>query len=218
MLHGDTTEASAADEEEAEVPPSLRGTAVDCWVLLATLLDAEEVCMRVNTGGLGCSRFTDDSIFDSLLDLLQNPSSSIDSKIYVGRAMGFLWESALRASPDLADFSDMSADAIAASVPEAGRMLCHNPLRINEALQAVRELSKDSSKRVSKRDRKEQRAEFREVEDWLGRGEAPAQTLRMQGAVVETRSFAEARVVAALKDALGGTGFHSALRMFPVVK
>lgn len=39
----------------------------------------------------------------------------------------------------------------------------------------------------------------------------------MQGAVVEVRGFAKTRVVDAIKLLLG-SGFHSALRMFPVVK
>mmetsp|Transcript_31410 Transcript_31410/g.52505 ORF Transcript_31410/g.52505 Transcript_31410/m.52505 type:complete len:137 (+) Transcript_31410:23-433(+) len=78
-------------------------------------------------------------------------------------------------------------------------------------------ISKDSSKRISKKDRKEQRAEFRDIEDWLVKGEAPADSIRMQGAVLEISSFADMRLVCALKDVFG-SGFHSSLRLYPVVR
>lgn len=84
-------------------------------------------------------------------------------------------------------------------------------------LLVVKQICKESAKHISKKDRKEQRAEFREIEDWLLSSEPPAESLRMQGAVIEITSFAEMRVVNALKDALG-TGFHSCLRMYPVLQ
>lgn len=82
---------------------------------------------------------------------------------------------------------------------------------------AIKQISKDSSKRISKKDRKEQRAEFRSIEDWVLKGESPDESLRMQGAVLTLDSFKTLRVAEALRDVLG-TGFHSALRIFPVVK
>lgn len=55
------------------------------------------------------------------------------------------------------------------------------------------------------------------IEDWVLKGEPPEESMRMQGATLEVASFRELHVVEALKQVLG-TGFHSALRMFPVVK
>lgn len=49
------------------------------------------------------------------------------------------------------------------------------------------------------------------------KGEAPEESMRMQGAVLDVSTFKDMRVVEALKEVLG-TGFHSSLRMFPVVK
>ena len=82
----------------------------------------------------------------------------------------------------------------------------------------MRLISKESSKRISKKDRKEQRGEFRAIEDWLLKGEALSEApQRMQGAVLEVTSFKDLRTVDALRCVLG-TGFHSSLRMYPVVK
>jgi hypothetical protein len=82
---------------------------------------------------------------------------------------------------------------------------------------AIREIAKDSSKRISKKDRKEQRSEFRAIEDCICKNEAPEESLRMQGAVLEVAAFKDLHVVDALKGALG-TGFHSSLRLYGVVK
>ena len=134
---------------------------------------------------------------------------------------------------------------------------------------AIKQISKDSSKRISKKDRKEQRAEFRVIEDFVVscayyervclfdplcelvlssvvtrfvsrllmaayfsqvnliiklflvskqlKGEAPEESMRMQGAVLELNSFKELHIVETLRTVLG-TGFHSALRLYPVVK
>ena len=82
---------------------------------------------------------------------------------------------------------------------------------------AIKQISKDSSKRISKKDRKEQRAEFRSIEDYVLKGLSPEESLRMQGAVLELTSFKDLRVAEALREVLG-TGFHSSLRMYPVIK
>ncbi len=82
---------------------------------------------------------------------------------------------------------------------------------------AIKKNSKECSKSISKKDRKEQRAEFRVIGDWVLKGEPPEESMRMQGATLEVDTFKELHVVEALKLVLG-TGFHSSLRMFPVVK
>lgn len=80
----------------------------------------------------------------------------------------------------------------------------------------IKQTGNNSSKRTHKKDRKEQRSEFRLVEDLIFRGEGPEESLRMQGAVLEVTTFRELAVVEALKATLG-SGFHSSLRLYPVV-
>jgi hypothetical protein len=81
----------------------------------------------------------------------------------------------------------------------------------------IRSICTDSSKKVSKKNRKEQRAEFRDIENWILEREYPTETIRMQGAEIEISSFAKERVIESLKAVLE-SGFHSSLRMYPVVK
>lgn len=78
-------------------------------------------------------------------------------------------------------------------------------------------MSGESSKKVSKKNKKEQRAEFRDIESWIFHQEYPIERIKMQGAEIEVDSFAKSRVVETLRQVLE-SGFHSALRMYPVVK
>lgn len=48
-------------------------------------------------------------------------------------------------------------------------------------------------------------------------GEKPYESVRMQGAVLECTSFTTLRLLEELKEVLGD-GFHSSLKVFPVVK
>jgi hypothetical protein len=75
----------------------------------------------------------------------------------------------------------------------------------------------ESSKKVSKRNKKEQKAEFRDIESWIFHRDFPIERLRMQGAEIEIDSFSKQRVIESLKQVLE-SGFHSSLRMYPVVK
>lgn len=92
------------------------------------------------------------------------------------------------------------------------------PTRYTHAHTVIKQNSKECGKHISKKDRKEQRTEFRAIGDWVLKGQPPLEPpLRMQGAVLEVATFGELHVLDALKEVLG-SGFHSALRMFPVVK
>ena len=82
---------------------------------------------------------------------------------------------------------------------------------------AINEIAKESSKRISKKDRKEQRSEFRIIEEGVTKSETPSDTVRMQGAIVDIDSFHKLHIVDVLKEVLG-SGFHSSLRLYSVVK
>ncbi len=79
----------------------------------------------------------------------------------------------------------------------------------------IRDIISDNSKKTSKKNKKEQRAEFRDIDNWISNGERPHETIRMQGAEIEVNSFGKQRIVEALKEVLG-SGFHSSLRLYPV--
>lgn len=82
---------------------------------------------------------------------------------------------------------------------------------------AISRIAKDSCKRVSKKNRKEQRAEFRDVIDFFSEGELETEVIHMQGADVDIETFSMRVIVDALREVLSG-GFHSSLRLYPVVK
>lgn len=62
-----------------------------------------------------------------------------------------------------------------------------------------------------------QRAAFRDVENWIVNGEKPYESVRMKGAVLECTTFATLRLLEELREVLGD-GFHSSLKVFPVIK
>uniref|UniRef100_A0A7S3M9H0 Interferon-related developmental regulator N-terminal domain-containing protein n=1 Tax=Spumella elongata TaxID=89044 RepID=A0A7S3M9H0_9STRA len=200
----DDDEQSQSTQSSTERPSSsvsLRSAAAEAWVLLATLRTPEEVLTHSQGEG--------DSILEPLLELLQfhdGTGNNIEVKVTAGKALAFLWEVASEAE-----------GGAGASPTELGTSLCSDPNTVQQILETIKQISKDSSKRISKKDRKEQRAEFRVIEDFVLKGEPPEESLRMQGAVLELNSFKELHIVETLRTVLG-TGFHSALRLYPVVK
>lgn len=55
------------------------------------------------------------------------------------------------------------------------------------------------------------------MEGWIVNGEKPYESVRMKGAVIECTTFATLRLLEELKEVLLD-GFHSSLKVFPVVK
>lgn len=191
----------------------MKAKAIECWVLLASHLPEHEVLERAREG----------EVFETITNLLDNATNDINMKVSAGRAIAFLWETA-HSSDDQVSFEQL------------GHLLCDNPRIVDEALNGkqnlyflyilylsinlcivIQKMSGESSKKVSKKIKKEQRAEFRDIESWIFHQEYPIERIKMQGAEIEVDSFAKSRVVETLRQVLE-SGFHSALRMYPVVK
>jgi hypothetical protein len=169
---------------------TLLSTCIDCWVLLGTLIPASEALKR-----------SKEEVFEALAGQLDHASTS---RLAAARAIGFLYE---------------CADSLVenAKLEELTYLLCEQPHMAAAAIDAMKQVAKDSSKKVSKKSRKEQRAEFRDLLDFLESGEQVVESLHMQGADVTIEGFGEARVADALRTVLG-SGFHSALVAFPIVR
>lgn len=172
----------------------MKAKAIECWVLLASHLPEHEVLERAREG----------EVFETITNLLDNATNDINMKVSAGRAIAFLWETA-HSSDDQVSFEQL------------GHLLCDNPRIVDEALNVIQKMSGESSKKVSKKIKKEQRAEFRDIESWIFHQEYPIERIKMQGAEIEVDSFAKSRIVETLRQVLE-SGFHSALRMYPVVK
>jgi Interferon-related developmental regulator (IFRD) len=82
-----------------------------------------------------------DRIFEELVELLEEGESEV--KISAGFSFGVLW-----------DIADSVAPEVDWSV--SGMELCENPAKVAQAVATLQKVSKESSKRISKKDRKEQ--------------------------------------------------------------
>ena len=84
----------------------------------------------------------------------------------------------------------------------------------------VKLLSTESSKKVSKKNRKEQHAEFRDIEEYLVDGQQPQaweDPVIVHSGSVHVRSFQQARVLDTLRYLLG-SGFPSILVAYSIVR
>eukprot|EP01039_Chlorochromonas_danica_P011430 gene11430-12779_t len=169
--------------------------ATNAWILLSSLLSPSDVLERSK----------DEGVFEALCGVIEGASAtSIASKVAVGRTIAYLYETADKVHPG-------------SSIEELGYLISDDSRVTLQALESMRKIAKDSSKKVSKKNRKEQRAEFRDILDYIDDGEKASEVLRMQGADVTVEGFAQETVADALREVLG-TGFQSALLAFPVVR
>ena len=98
-----------------------------------------------------------------------------------------------------------------------GLQICEDPNMVSQTLALLQRVSKENSKRFSKKDRKEQRLAFRDIEAFICDGEKPEDTIRMQGCVLEVNTFARICLLEQLRFYLGD-GFPSSPKNFPIVK
>eukprot|EP01038_Epipyxis_sp_PR26KG_P008219 gene8219-11125_t len=191
-----STDSHDENEETDEISVSTKIAVAEGWMLLASLHngDCGDILER------SCDR-----MFDALLSLIDEVE--VEAKVMAGKIFAFLWEVA-----DDHNHRDESS-----STEELGRSLCNNPSLVTELLIKIRNISKESSKRISKKDKKEQKSEFRDIEEWIVNGVKPDSTVRLQGAVIRLDSFQVIMTVDALKNVLGN-GFHSSLKKYPIVK
>ncbi len=180
------------ESEGTPVTSEMKARAIMSWLLLATVAPEEGVLERSKL-----------RVFDAVSELLEDNESEV--RIAAGIALATMWE-----------FADAEAPGVEYTV--SGLVLCENPGSVSQAVVALQRIAKDSSKRVSKRDRKEQRAALRDVASWIVDGEPPTgETVRIQGAVLEMKTFKQMRLLEELREVLGD-GLQSSLRVFPVLQ
>ena len=118
-------------ESEGEPATStLKARAAASWSLLASVNAEAAVLAR-------CKK----RIFDEVVELLEDNES--DVKISAGLTLAGLWEIADSSMPEV-DYTI------------SGLELCENPAKIAQAVVLLQKVAKESSKRISKKDKKEQ--------------------------------------------------------------
>lgn len=172
----------------------LQSTAASCLMLILSTLSNSDIL-----------ELSQSRIFESLSLILE--CNDIDAKIATGELIAYLFEVAY----DSSTVSTTDEPAI------TGLILCNDPNCINETLSLIRRIAKDCSKKISKRDKKEQRSAYRIIESFIFEDEKPHDTIRFQGCVVETESFVIIKFLEFLRLILED-GFQSAPKTFPVIK
>ena len=183
---------STGPDSEADLPFV---QAARTWVMLAILMDDEQILERAQEG-----------VYEALSRILTD-ADDVESRVTAGEALAFLYEVAHRSS----------SDALPETVSALSPRLCVQPALAADTLQCLQAAAKESSKKVSKRDKKELHAAFRAVEAWVFEGKAPESAVQLHGATIECTSFSRTFVLEDLKRVLG-SGFQSVLRNFDVVR
>jgi len=174
--------------------PSLRAQAARSWLLLSTVMS--------NARKLERSR---ERVFSALKDLLDNTNT--DAKVTAGEAFAILWE--------VAKVTDM--DNVELNHVDPGELLCDNPVYVSEVVSLLQQVARESSKSISKKDRKEQRAAFRDVVGWIIDSDLLDKTVQMQGCFIQVNNFTTAMIVEEVRNVLGES-FHSSVRNFRSVQ
>lgn len=161
------------------------------WVLLSSCEEDETILKR--------SR---DRVFTGVSRILEY-ATEIEGRVAAGHCLAYLFEVAYRANPDCDNPYDVSD------------ILSVNPSVFQRTLDALDAIAKESSKRVSKKDKKEQRAVFRDIKHVIFERISPKTSIRFSGATVTPGTFQEHALLDDLKSVLGD-GFQTALRSYPV--
>ena len=169
-------------------------TAIKSWILLASIMPLENI--------IDSSK---DRIFDAINLLLD--ADDIDVKIAAGTLLAFMYE--------LVEENELCPEGT--DMHTVGLQICEDPNMVSQTLALLQRVSKENSKRFSKKDRKEQRLAFRDIEAFICDGEKPEDTIRMQGCVLEVNTFARICLLEQLRFYLGD-GFPSSPKNFPIVK
>jgi hypothetical protein len=97
-----------------------------------------------------------------------------------------------------------------------GLQLCEDPNVVSQTLALIQRVSKENSKRFSKKDRKDTRLAFRDIEAYIFNGDKPEETIRFQGCVLEVDTFAKICLLEQLRFVLGD-GFPASPKNFPII-
>lgn len=169
-------------------------TAIKSWILLASVISVDVIIYS-----------SKDRIFDAINLLLD--SDDIEVKIAAGTLLAFLYE--LVVDNELApEVSDMHT---------IGLQLCVDTNVISQTLALIQRVAKENSKRFSKKDRKDTRLAFRDIEAYIFSGESPEDSIRFQGCILEVNSFSKIIIIEILRLVVGD-GFNACIKNFPIIQ
>ena len=168
-------------------------TAIKSWILLASIMPVDII--------IDSSK---DRIFDAINLLLD--SDDIDVKIAAGTLLAFLYE--------VVEDNDLCPEG--SDMQTIGLQLCEDPNVVSQTLALIQRVSKENSKRFSKKDRKDTRLAFRDIEAYIFNGDKPEETIRFQGCVLEVDTFAKICLLEQLRFVLGD-GFPASPKNFPII-
>mmetsp|Transcript_18127 Transcript_18127/g.26907 ORF Transcript_18127/g.26907 Transcript_18127/m.26907 type:complete len:474 (-) Transcript_18127:100-1521(-) len=155
------------------VPPTLRATALDCWALLATTLHDAFVSGEI---------MGDEGRGVQMLPLLRNclDDASLELRSASGECLALIHECRL----NLGDGEDKFARGSWDVGTESENLM-------SEIQQRIAELSTESGHYMSKRQKKQQRATFREYQATLVDDEPPDETVSFRGGSLTLSTWKE---------------------------
>ena len=177
--------------EGLEVSPKLKYHALKYWCLLSSVINPHLV--------LEHSR---DGIFEAICSILED--NDTEGKVVAGESLALLWEIASLALPE-GDESQWQ------------RLICEDTREFDNLTASVRQISRDSSKRISKKEKKERKGTMRVVLDYILDGIPPEETIELRGAELEITTFSMMLLVQTLRDVLEN-GFQNCLESFPITR
>lgn len=177
------------NSEGAPATDELKAAALDGWALLATTAPRSYHTAQLRS-----------RLWGELLGLLGSPCAEL--RVSAGEALALLVEH-WREEQGVAEGGalELPADEEAA---------------LDEGIDRLQELAKEGSKRMSRRDKKAQRASFREVYAAVALGEPPEEVLAFRTQTFRLTSWAKLKQLEALKDCLQG-GFLVGFARNPVI-
>mmetsp|Transcript_32749 Transcript_32749/g.42020 ORF Transcript_32749/g.42020 Transcript_32749/m.42020 type:complete len:452 (-) Transcript_32749:665-2020(-) len=195
LLQG-TSQGEIIDEEM--IPAALEG-----WGLLATT--ASEVHMK---------EVAAPSLVPICMEHLDSPSVAV--RLAAGEVLALIYEAThpKEPEPDPDDWRNQRFEEEEEEPEEEDPMMVE---LWEKVVGVLGRLKAESSKRMSKRDRKEQRSVFRDIHASIVDGETPEETISFPGGSVTVTSWAKFVQVNALRRACHG-GFQNQLQTNPVVQ
>ena len=178
------------ENEENDIPNDVLVEACRCWSLLATALPAEDVLEKCEEG-----------TFESVSSVLHQGTTA--AIIAGSRTIGVMLEAAAVTQPD--------ADPIGLT-----RIVCYDNSAVDRVHSELKRIYKDSSKRVSKEDRRLRRAAVRSTLDMLEEGHHGDEEVELLDASVWLDSFRQEVAYDGLSSVLQG-GMQASYLVFPVV-
>ena len=182
----------------------------ECMALLWEVAEQAHAEGDVQILGDGSTTIAKPSIFDEVFNEVDHGPREDDGATANG-VFGFAPENELEFTP--ANEARFVAEA---STESLGILLTEEFDDIDRAQHLLKQLARESSKKVSKKDRKEIRSGFRALEEWILEGTAPSEECRMSGAVIEAQSFAEIKRLDLVRTVMAD-GLPTSLRNFSVV-